>query len=276
MILAEARAHLALLEGGAPGALSGLTVRPLPGHLGVFTAEAVRAAAPPPHPSMPGSIYQPVRLVCLENTHNVAGGTIWPLSAVREVTKEGELLGLRAHLDGARLWNASIATGVAEAEYAETADTVSVCFSKGLGAPMGSALVGSHSFIERARRFKQMFGGGFRQAGLMAAGALFAVEHHRERLGEDHANAARFADALENMPGVRVDRPSVQTNIVRFEVTSAPSATFVDVCHEQGVRVLSTGPDQVRAVFNLNVSAEDTTKVIDIVGGVAGELTRGR
>ena len=177
------------------------------------------------------------------------------------MTSAARDLGISAHLDGARLWNASAATGVTEAEYAEGFDTVGVCFSKGLGAPIGSALAGSGAIVERARRFKKMYGGGFRQAGIIAAGALHAIEHHRERLVEDHSNAGRFAESVSSAAVVDLD--SVQTNIVFFSVAGAQEV--VDRCAADGVAMLAVEPERIRAVFHLDVSHDEATKAIDVV-----------
>jgi threonine aldolase len=175
-------------------------------------------------------------------------------------------LGLRRHLDGARLWNASVASGVPLATYASFADTVNVCFSKGLGAPVGSALVGDADLISRARRFKHMFGGGFRQAGLLAAGALYAINNHMDRLAEDHANARSFATSLATVERVAIDLDAVQTNIVYFHVNDP--ARVVDGCLDKGVAMLVSGHDEVRAVFSLAVDGEGTAEAIDVVTAV--------
>ena len=181
--------------------------------------------APGPSPEFPPGLFDPTTLVTMENTHNEAGGTIWPLKdmQVREL-KRRKNLGLAVHLDGARLWNAVDRHRRSHSTtYAATADTVNVCFSKGLGAPIGSVLAGQKVLIDRARRFKKMFGGGFRQAGIIAAGALYAVENNRDRLDEDHAHARQFAEAIDELPGLDVDLDSVQTNIVYFDVPEALS-----------------------------------------------------
>ena len=172
------------------------------------------------------------------------------------------------HLDGARLWHASVATGIPEAVYAAHFDSVSVCFSKGLGAPMGSALAGTVEFVARARRFKQMFGGGFRQAGIVAAGALYALEHHRERLAEDHEKASTFASSLAAIPGLQVDLSTVHTNIVRFRILAMSAGEFVDGCYEKGLHMLPSGPDQVRAVMHLDVSDAQVEEALSIVRAV--------
>ena len=167
------------------------------------------------------------------------------------------------HMDGARLWNASAATGVPENEYAGCCDSVSVCFSKGLGAPVGSALAGSEEFIAHARRVRKMFGGGMRQAGIIAAGALHALRNHRERLTDDHANARKLAEALAGMEGVELNVADVETNIVFFRVTSMPAADLVARVKAAGVLVLDLGREHVRAVTNMMVDAAGIDAAID-------------
>ena len=262
-VVLEATAHIAAHEMGGAAHHSGVTLKGITGRLGVFDAADVRGQVPVPHPSLPSYLLEPHTLLCVENTHNEAGGTIWPLESIDEVTATANELGLATHLDGARLWNASAATGIDPTRYASAFDTVSVCFSKGLGAPIGSALVGDADFIAEARRFKQMFGGGFRQAGLIAAGALFALGHNRDRLAEDHENAKRFATSLSEVEGLTVNLDSVQTNIVYFDVEDP--ARVVDDCLDNGVAVLVLGPNRIRAVFHLDVSAAQTDSSIEIV-----------
>ncbi|MBE7502443.1 MAG: aminotransferase class I/II-fold pyridoxal phosphate-dependent enzyme [Verrucomicrobiales bacterium] len=251
-ILVEAQAHLYYYEAGAPAALSGVTCRCLNGTRGLFTAADLEAALRPADVHFP-----PTRLVCLENTHNRGGGKIWPLPQVAEVAGAARQHDLRLHLDGARLWNASVASGVAEREYAALFDTVAVCFSKGLGAPVGSALAGPLELMQRARRFRKQFGGGMRQVGILAAGAWHALEHHRARLAEDHRHAQRLALALAELPGVELDPATVETNIVRFQVRRQPAAAVAEELRAQGIWLLATGPDTLRAVTNLDVSADD-------------------
>ena len=266
-VLADAAAHIAVLERGAPAALSGITLRGLPGRNGIFTAADVRAALRVPHVFLPPT-QTPTKILCLENTHNIGGGTIWPLPAIGAVAEVARAHGLKLHLDGARLWNAAVATGIAEAQYAAQFDTVSVCFSKGLGAPVGSALAGSRAFISRARRFKALFGGGIRQGGIVAAGALYAIEHHRVRLADDHAKARRFAERIASLPGIAVDLATVQTNIVRFRLTEMAAQAFVDRCYAQGVHMLSSGARGVRAVMHLDVDEADVDRAAAVLQGV--------
>jgi threonine aldolase len=257
-ILVDANAHIYYYESGAPAALAGVMCRCLPGVRGVFTAADVEAALRPADQH-----FAPTKLVCIENTHNRGGGSIWPIERIREVAEVSQARGLRLHLDGARLWNASVATGIPERDYAAHFDSVSVCFSKGLGAPVGSALCGTREFIQRARRFRKMYGGGMRQAGILAAGALHALEHHRARLAEDHANARALAEGLSRLPGLEIDPASVQTNIVRVQVRKTPAPSLVGALDQAGVRVLATGPDTLRAVTSLMVSSGEISVVLE-------------
>lgn len=257
-ILVEANAHIYYYESGAPAALAGVMCRCLSGVRGVFTAADVEAALRPADQH-----FAPTKLVCIENTHNRGGGSIWPIERIREVAEVSRARGLRLHLDGARLWNAAVATGISERDYAAPFDSVSVCFSKGLGAPVGSALCGTREFIQRARRFRKMYGGGMRQAGILAAGALHALEHHRARLAEDHANARALAEGLSRLPAIELDPSSVQTNIVLMRVGKLPAATLGGALDQAGVRVLATGPDTIRAVTNLMISSDDISVALD-------------
>lgn len=259
-ILIEANAHIYYYEGGGPAALSGVTCRCLPGVRGVFAAADVEAALRPPDQH-----FAPTKLVCVENTHNRGGGHVWPLECIQEVSTVARRHGLRLHLDGARLWNAAIATGLPERDYGAHFDSVSVCFSKGLGAPIGSALGGSREFIQRARRFRKMFGGGMRQAGIIAAGALYALEHHRARLAEDHANARMLAEGLARLPGVELDPATVETNMVLFQLRTQTAPDLARKLDQAGLRVLATGPRTIRAVTNLMVSATDIPTAVEII-----------
>ena len=256
-MLCDADAHVYYYEAGAPAALSGVMVRLLPGRRGIFTAGDVRSALRCRDVHFPRS-----RLLCLENTHNRGGGSVWPIEQVGEVADAGREAGLKLHLDGARLWNASIATGAAEREYAGHFDSVSVCFSKGLGAPVGSALAGSVEFIDRARRFRKMFGGGMRQAGIIAAGALYALEHHRDRLAEDHVNAGKLAEGIAELPGIEVNPAEVETNIVVFRVTSMPAERLVGSLQAAGVSMLARDTSTIRAVTNLTADGEDIERAV--------------
>ena len=272
-VLMDVNAHLVRYEGGAPAALAGLTVRPLMGKRGIFTAADVNAAVNVDHPFVLHRTTPPQRLLCAENTHNVGGGSVWPLECLVDVAEAGRSHGLSTHLDGARLWHASVASGTPEADYAAPFDSVSVCFSKGLGAPIGSALAGSAAFVERARRFKQVFGGGFRQAGIIAAGALHALEHHRERLSEDHRNARSLADGLASIEGISVEPTQVETNIVRFSVEAMAAGDFVDRCFARHVHLLPGGERSVRAVTHLDVTADQVEQSLEAIRLVIEEFS---
>jgi threonine aldolase len=273
-VLFDQNAHMYLLEGGAPAAYSGVLPRLLPGVRGIFTANDVTAAIGQTHRFFPKAITPPPKLLCLENTHNIGGGSVWPKVLIDDVAAAARDRGLVVHLDGARLWHATVASGVSEAEYSTAFDTVSVCFSKGLGAPVGSCLVGSAPLIARARRFKQQIGGGFRQAGIIAAGALHALENHRPRLRETHVNALRFATGLTEIHGIAIDLKTVETNIVRFNVTGTSAADFVEEAHRRGVYVLPSGPHAVRAVFYLDISQDDVDAALRVLQETARALQR--
>ncbi len=263
-VVAEAESHVYYYEGGAPAAISGVMFRLIAGDRGIFTAEQLAKAVRPRDVHFPRP-----RLVCLENTHNRGGGSVWPIEAVAAVADKARQLGLRMHLDGARLWNASAASGVPESRYAGYFDSVSVCFSKGLGAPVGSALAGGAEFIERARRFRKMFGGGMRQAGIIAAGALYALENNRARLAEDHANAKALAAALSGVPGLKVDPRAVQTNLVYFGVPVPADQAEADLA-KAGVLTLAEGPFTIRAVTSLMVAAGDVQDAAGIIARTLG------
>ena len=267
-IIVEAEAHLYYYEGGAPAVLSGVMCRCANGQRGIFTGADVEAALRPADQHFPRT-----RLVCLENTHNRGGGKIWPIHQVKEVAATARQHGLLLHLDGARLWNASVATGIPEREYAAHFDTVSVCFSKGLGAPVGSALAGPKAFIGHVRRFRKMFGGGMRQAGIIAAGALFALRHHRARLAEDHANAKALAAGLAGVRGLETEPADVETNMVRFCVRAMPAQQLVDRLRAEGILVLAVGRDTIRAVTNLMVSSEDIQAAVAAIARVLNQVS---
>lgn len=261
-IILHRDSHVYVYEGGAPALLSGCSFHLLEGARGLFTAADVHAAVRADDEHMPRS-----RLVVIENTQNRGGGAIWPLAQVAAVERAARAHDLRVHLDGARLMNACVASGHAPADYARHADTVSICFSKGLGAPIGSALAGTREVIHRARRARKVFGGGMRQVGILAAAALYALDHNVDRLAEDHANARRLAEALAALPGITLDPATVETNIVYFDLDPAIGAErFCRTLHEAGVWMLSVSANRVRAVAHLDVSRAGIEKAIEIVG----------
>ncbi len=254
-------AHTRLYESGAGAAWAGVQFAEIGAqgddNDGTFDAAQVDAAVLPLDRNLPRT-----RLVALENTHNRGGGRIWPRAQVDAVAARARTHKLALHLDGARIWNAAVASGVAEAELAAPFDTVSACFSKGLGAPIGSTLAGSTEAIEAARRFRKMLGGGMRQAGILAAGALHALDHHRARLADDHANARRLADGLAATDGIDVDPARVETNIVIFGVRGLDAPTLAARAATAGVRIAPISATRLRAVTHLDVDAAGIDRAI--------------
>lgn len=260
--------HPVVAEGGGPSALSGAVLATVCGEAGMFTADALEAALFPA-----GNRYKPrSRLVSVEQTTNLAGGRVWPLGQVRAVLEVAGRHQLRTHLDGARLMNAVVASGIPAAEWAQGFDTAWIDFTKGLGAPVGAVLAGPAELIEQAWRYKQMMGGSLRQAGIVAAGCRWALDHHVDRLAEDHANARILAEGLAGLPGITFDPDTVETNIVMFRLADAPR-----FCRrleaEHGVRMGAAGPDLVRAVTHHDV---DTAGVRRAVGAVEAVLRAAR
>lgn len=244
----EADAHVLHYELAAAAAWSGVQLRPVHTEEGVLTAEHVRPALRPDNPYLPST-----SLICVENTHNMAGGVVMPLEVLKGLGALARERGLPLHLDGARLWNASAATGVAPSAFAAEADTVMVSLSKGLGAPIGSALAGTAEAIERARTLRKRLGGGMRQVGLLAAAGLYALDHNVERLAEDHARARRLAEFAAGLEGFRVAPPD--TNIVMIDIESeAPDPGAASAfLRERGVLILPAGPRRLKAVTHLDV-----------------------
>jgi threonine aldolase len=266
-IITNENGHIYHYEGGAPAGLSGCSLRLLPGERGLFDADAVRAAIRPTDSHFPRTA-----LVVVENTHNRGGGTCWSIETIAAIRKVADEFGLRMHLDGARLMNACVAKGHSPTEYTRYFDTVSMCFSKGLGAPVGSAVAASAQTVTRIHRFRKMFGGGMRQAGIIAAGALYALDNNIERLADDHANATRLARAIADMPHASIDLQSVETNILYFDVDSnfGSAQKVCDMLREHQVWMLAVSPQRVRAVTHLDVSTEAIDTAITALGNVLG------
>jgi len=250
VIIAEGT-HCAVFESGAAAALSGVQFS-VAGSGGRIRVDELERAVQPDAYWLPRS-----RLVVLENTHNRSGGKLFPLPELEAVSDAARERGLGVHLDGARLWNASVASGVPLARYARAADTVSVCFSKGLGAPVGSALVLSREHYPRALRLRRMLGGAMRQSGVLASAALFALEHNLERLAEDHSNAQALARGLTGVPGARVDPGAVESNIVNIELSGPSAENVIAAARNRGVLLGSIARNTLRAVTHLDVSRAD-------------------
>ena len=253
-VIIEAASHSYNFEGGASAALSGIQFSCLKGSRGILEASQIEEAIRPDDHHFPVT-----RLICLENTHNRGGGSIYPIEKMSQISRFAKSRGLQVHLDGARLWNASVASGIKPQEYAQWADSVSVCLSKGLGAPVGSLVAGSKPFIDQVHRFRKMFGGGMRQVGIIAAAGIYALDHHIERLKEDHQNAKRLALGLKEIKGISIDPEEVETNILIFNVagTGITPIQIRDEIKKEGVLIHAVGKTQIRLVTHLDVSKED-------------------
>lgn len=265
-IICEANCHLYFYEQGGYAQLSGLSVRPVQGCHGIIQPEQLEDLLRPANVHFPHT-----RLFCLENTHNRGGGRIQPYATVEAICRWAHSNGLRTHLDGARLLNAVAATGIDAARWAQHFDTVSICFSKGLGAPIGSALAGPKDLIEEGLRHRKVLGGGMRQAGVVAAAALYALDHHVERLAEDHANARRLADGIRGVQRLRLDSDTVDTNMLFFTVDPSlgTAAQFAARLKEHGLLMLPTARHTIRAVTHLDVNGRDVEKAIEILQAAA-------
>jgi threonine aldolase len=264
-VILDRTSHPVQYEAGGPAALSGAMLHVLDGDGGIFTPGQVEGAVRPS-----GDRYGPrSRLVSVEQTTNIGGGRVWPLETLRGVREVAARHDLRTHLDGARLMNAVVAGGVPAAEHAHGFDTAWIDFTKGLGAPVGAVLAGSGDLIAEAWRYKQMMGGAMRQAGVLAAAGLHALDHHVERLADDHANARRLADGLAEIEGIRIDPARVETNIVVFGVGDAYA-----VCGrlwERGVQVAPLGPERLRAVTHLDVDRDGIDRALAAFRQVLGD-----
>ena len=256
-IIAGEDSHVVVYETGAPGLLSGVQIRPLGAKRGVLDPEEVRRAV------RPDAYYYPrTRLVCVENTHGRSGGAVYPLDDLRELWITCREAGVRLHLDGARIWNASAASGVSLSDYGRYADTLSVCFSKGLGAPVGSMILGDRKAIESARRYRKIFGGGMRQAGILAVAAEYALRENLAKLTQDHEKAKLFASTLERSGKVRIASAPVETNMVIFDVEGIGRSRddFLTLMAHAGVLYTPERATQVRAVMHLDVSIEEVAE----------------
>ncbi|UVT14708.1 MAG: low-specificity L-threonine aldolase [Nitrospira sp.] len=265
-IIVESKSHIVRYEQGAAGALAGVQLHWVVGERGIMTAEQVEAAI---RPNDPHSIM--TALICLENTHNAGGGTIYSLSTIERIRAIAVRHGIPMHLDGARLFNAVAATTLPPTVYAQHFETVSICLSKGLGAPVGSLLISNDQrIIDRARRFRRMYGGAMRQAGILAAAGIYALERHVARLKTDHDNAKKLARLLQQIPSIQIAPQHVETNIVIFDIIDEPRSPveLVAALKEQGVLINATGGKSYRAVTHLNV----TEKQIDEAAAVFSKI----
>ena len=270
VLLAERDSHVLRAEGGGAGMVSGVMPEPLESERGVFAPATLDAALdrigalPSPYGPRP-------RLLCLENTHNFGGGTVWPQDRLDAVCDTAHARGLKVHLDGARLMNAAVASGLSARRICEKVDTVWLDFTKGLGAPIGAVLAGSRDFIAEARRLRQMVGGAMRQAGIAAAACLHALDHHVERLAEDHDNARRFAEGLQAIPGIRLVHGLPETNIVFFDPRAAgwTAADFAKAAASHGVKLVPVA-GMIRAVTHLDVSRAQIDEALAAIRAMMG------
>jgi threonine aldolase len=271
-VLAEEHSHVFLYEQGGPAVHSGLVMRPLPGFAGRIAPEQIRGSI-----SDPRSGHMSVtRLVSLENTHNSAGGRVWPLEEVDGVRAACDELGLRLHLDGSRAFNAAVALGIPAAEIGRRFDTVTLCLSKGLGCPLGAIVAGSVALMAKARRAKHLFGGAMRQAGIVAAAGVYAFDNHIERLADDHARARRLAEGLA-AAGLAIDVDAVETNFVQVDVgpLGLTKAEALERLHQGGVGLSATvHPTRLRAVTHLDVADDDVERAIELIPRALGAATR--
>ncbi|HET6675678.1 MAG TPA: GntG family PLP-dependent aldolase [Nitrospiraceae bacterium] len=262
-VIVEGSSHIVRYEQGAAGALAGVQLHWVSGRRGLMDAEQVKAAI---RPRDPYTI--PTGLICLENTHNSGGGSIYPLSTIEEIRTVADEQRIPMHLDGARLFNAVAATGLPAHRYAQYFQTVTFCLSKGLGAPAGSLIVTDDTnLLDRLRRFRRMYGGAMRQSGILAAAGLYALAHHVHRLKEDHDHAKELARILQSIPSVSVNPDDVETNIIFFDVqkTGWSSADIADALRQEGLLVSPVGGSRFRAVTHLDISAADMRQAEEIL-----------
>jgi threonine aldolase len=268
-VICDATAHIIGFEGGGPAALAGVMLNPITGARGIYSAAQLTEKIHPDRPYAPRQ-----RLVAVEQTTNLGGGGIWPLSTLQDVVRIARAAGLATHMDGARLLNACVASGISAADQARDFDSVWIDFSKGLGAPGGAVLAGTRDFIHEATRLKLRWGGAMRQSGIIAAACEYALDHHVARLADDHANAKRLAGGITKITGLRVDAGTVETNLVYFDV-AAPAWDADKLCGAllaRGVRMWPMAPRTIRAVTHLDV---DTAGIDAALAALAGVLSAG-
>lgn len=263
-VICERDAHIFNYESASPAKLSGIQLLPVEGKDGVITAEQVEPLIRPS-----SAYYMPrTKVIEVENTHNRASGAVWPLEKIIDLKNLAKKYNLFYHLDGARIWNASVATGISVKEYASHFDTVSCCLSKGLGAPVGSIIAGTKEFIKEAYRIRKSWGGGMRQAGILAAAGLYALQNNIERLKEDHEKAKYFAQRISENPNLEINLNAVQTNIILFKPLKLSVEEGIKRCKEEGL-LLSVGKiDLIRAVTHLDISFDEVRKAADIIDSV--------
>lgn len=263
-VICDKNAHIFQYESGSPAMLSGLSLNLIEGENGIITPEQVERLIRPS-----SAYYMPrTKVIEVENTHNVAGGVIHPLESIKALKILADKYDLKMHLDGARLWNASVETGISLKEYSSYFDTVSVCLSKGLGAPVGSVIFGEKGFINEAFRMRKAWGGGMRQIGILAAAGQYAIENNLSRLSEDHEKAKSLADHISKLPGVEIDLNLVQTNIVMFKPTNIQVEDVLNKCKNKNLLLSVGSVGVIRAVTHLDISSEDISSAKQILSEI--------
>lgn len=265
-VIIDENAHIFHSEGAAGGLISGIQLRPLPGDRGVLNTRLVRPAIRSRNDWDPRT-----RVVVLENTSNKGGGTCYPFHVMQDLYQLAGEEGLALHLDGARIWNAAVATGTAFRDFGAVCDTISVCFSKGLGAPVGSMLLGREDVIKKARRFRKILGGGMRQAGMLAAAASYALDHHLEKLEDDHRKAKKLAEAVAGSTCFHIDPEHVETNIVLFRVTKGTVDDALAWLDSKGVAMIPFGDDTIRATLHFQISDQELETALRAVESYQGK-----
>lgn len=259
-IIADEDSHIYVYENSAPAALSGVSIKTIPNKMGVITAEQIQAAI------RPDAYYLPkTKLICLENTHGRSGGTIFPIEEIKKISQLARERKIKLHLDGARIWNASVESGISLKEYAQYFDSISVCLSKGLGAPIGSVIIGDKEFIDRALVYRKMFGGGMRQVGIIASAGLYAIENNIDRLADDHKKAKILADGLKNLQPFNININSVQTNMVIADIQiNKTQKEVLELLKASGVLLTPERNSSIRAVTHLDVSFDEIEQAITV------------
>jgi threonine aldolase len=270
-VILEGDSHTYYYEVGGFAALAGLSPRMIPGVSGIINVDQIKQSLRPKDLHFP-----PTTLLCLENSHNRGGGTVYPVQLTDEIAEFAHGEGLKVHMDGARIFNAAVALNVDVKELVKNADSVMFCLSKGLSAPVGSVLVGSIDFIKKARKIRKILGGGMRQAGVLAAAGIIAIEKMVERLADDHTNARFLAEGLNKIDGLKIDLETVQTNMIYCDISQlkVPVNGFLDLLKNEGLLVSPVPPNKIRFVTNRHVSRSDMDKVVNIINQVITKLPK--
>lgn len=260
-IIVERESHIFNYETAAPALVSSVQMNTIIGKRGILTAEQILEAIRPLAYYMPRT-----KLICLENTHNMAGGVIYPLAEIKRIRPIALKRGIMMHLDGARIWNAWVSSGIHPREYADQFDSVSVCFSKGLGAPVGSVVAGSTDLISQARKYRKVLGGGMRQSGIIAAGALYALRHNVEKLKIDHDNAKKLAEGLSSIRGINVDPDKVETNIVIMDLSASglPAGKILQMLSAERILLSPVNERSIRAVTHMDIDHRDIERTLEV------------